>query len=202
MIDTVEFSRIYLAIFYSGVAVFYTARIIFVKRAAANEVVFPGTSFCVTWWNHLAFRFFRVAIWWVCLLRLFYPSVDVYLGMINFLVRPPIILSGITLLSLGFISTAAIHFKLGDEWRSGIDPNGPKKIVTQGLYRYSRNPMFVFVALAQLGFFLALPSVFSLICLVIGLYTLDSQAKAEEKHLASVFPEDYAQYTNKVRRWI
>lgn len=202
MRDIIEFSRIYLAVFYTFVAAFYTIRIIYIKRTISHEVVFPGASFCTTWWNHLAFRFFRVAIWWVCVIRLFIPRVDGYLGIITFLQSTEVIISGLALLTLGFISTATIHFFMGDEWRSGIDPNGPKKIVTQGLYRYSRNPMFVFVALAQLGFFLALPSVFSLICLVIGLYTLDSQAKAEEKHLASVFPEDYAQYTNKVRRWI
>ena len=62
--------------------------------------------------------------------------------------------------------------------------------------------MFLGVAFAQLGFFLALPSVFSLLCLVIGLAALYSQTIQEEKHLEQTFSDDYLAYKNRVRRWI
>lgn len=202
MSGIIEFTRVYLAIFYTLVAAFYTTRIIRMKRATSKEVVFPGERYCKTWWNHTIFRIFRIAIWMVCLFRLFFPAVDNYLGMIGTLQYPFVILSGLALLTLGFISTATIHCRLGCAWRSGIDPSGPKEIITKGIYQFTRNPMFCCVATAQLGFFLALPSFFSLLCLLLGLYTLDSQAKAEEKHLLQLFPAEYAQYSNKVRRWL
>lgn len=172
------------------------------KRATGQEVVFPGQPWCNEWWNHLAFRFFRITIWLVCVTRLFYPGLDDYLGMFNGMQAPAFIISGLVLLTLGFLLTITTHFQMRFQWRSGIDPTGPKKIITTGLYQYSRNPMFCFVATAQLGFFMALPSFFSLLCLVIGLYTLNSQAKAEEKHLTRTFPTLYPQYTSQVRRWL
>jgi len=51
-------------------------------------------------------------------------------------------------------------------------------------------------------FFLDLPSLFSAVCLVVGLYTLHSQALAEENHLARAFPEGYRHYRGQVRRWL
>lgn len=202
VLEITEFTRIYLAIFYSVVAVFYTTRIILIKRSNSREIIFTGKRFCSTWWNHITFRFFRVTIWLVCVLRLIFPEVDNYLGILEKLQKTEVIFTGIVLLTLGFISTIMIHFKLGKQWRSGIDPNGPSNLVSNGWYRYSRNPMFVCVVIAQLGFFLAIPSIFSLVCLIIGLYTLNSQALAEEKHLSSQYPKEYKDYSSRVRRWI
>ncbi|WP_237444435.1 methyltransferase family protein [Sinobacterium norvegicum] len=202
VLEITEFTRIYLAIFYSAVAAFYTVRIILMKRSNAGEIIFPGKRFCSTWWNHISFRFFRATIWLVCLCRLFLPAVDNYLGIVESLQMKAVILTGIVLLTLGFISTIMIHYKLGKQWRSGIDPNGPSELVSNGWYRYSRNPMFVCVAIAQFGFFLAMPSLFSLVCLMIGLYTLNSQALAEEKHLFILYPREYKDYCSHVRRWI
>lgn len=200
--DIIEFTRLYLAGFYSFVAIFYTIRIVLMKKSTNNELIFPGERFCATWWNHTAFRFFRAAIWMVCCFRFFLPSIDNYLGMMLTLQSTPIILTGNVLLSVGFLFTIFIHCKLGSKWRSGIDPNGPQSLIVHSFYRYSRNPMFLSVTISQIGFFLALPSVFSCVCLVIGLYTLHRQILAEEAHLALAFPDEYTLYCSNVRRWI
>ena len=198
----VEFTRVYLAVFYTCVAAFYAVRITAKKRLGLPEVVFPGERFCSTWWNHMLFRAFRFSIWMVCLFRLFFPGRDGYLGFCVYLNVWPVVLAGDILLAAGFLLTVYIHFSLGGEWRSGIDPEGPKTLKTDGLYRFSRNPMFLGVAIAQFGFLLAMPSVFSSVCLAVGLYTLHSQAMAEEAHLSQLFPNEYRQYRERVRRWL
>src|SRR5210317_605122 len=154
----IEFTRVYLAVFYSGVAAFYTIRIMAKKRAGLREVVIPGATFGPTWWNHMLFRTFRVTIWMVCLLRWIFPDLDDYLGMLDFLNLWPVLLAGNILLTAGFLFTVAIHFSLGRHWRSGIDPGAPGRLRTDGYYGFSRNPMFLGIATAQLGFLLALPS--------------------------------------------
>jgi len=198
----VEFTRIYLALFYTCVATFYAIRITAKKRAGSHEVVFPGEPFSSTWWNHMLFRVFRLTIWMVCLFRLFFPSVDNYLGFFVYLNVWPIVLAGDILLTAGLFFTLAVHFSLGNQWRSGIDPGVPRQLRTEGIYRFSRNPMFLGVATAQVGFFLAMPSVFSGICLIVGLYTLYSQTMAEEAHLLKLFPQEYRHYMSQVRRWL
>lgn len=196
-----DYIRVYLAVFFTAVAGFYTLRILFIKSHANQEIIFPGRRFCATWWNHIAFRFFRVAIWMVCLLRWPFPEIDDYLGVIQLLSVWPIMLLGCVMLTLGFLLAISVHVYHGDAWRSGIDPKGPSQLKTSGVYLYSRNPMFSGVALAQAGFFLALPSFFTATCLVIGWYTLYSQILAEEKHLLQVFPDQYPDYKGQVRRW-
>ena len=198
----VEFTRIYLAVFYSGVAAFYALRITAKKRADSSKLVFPGGRYSSTWWNHMLFRGFRFIIWMVCLFRWPFPVVDNYLGLFTALNTWPVVLAGNILLTLGFLFAVAVHFALGRQWRSGIDPQGPGALRVAGFYRYSRNPMFGGVAVAQVGFLFALPSVFSAVCLVIGLYALRRQVLAEEGHLAKRFPEEYARYRNRVRRWL
>ncbi|WP_199611555.1 methyltransferase family protein [Flocculibacter collagenilyticus] len=200
--ELVEFTRLYLAVFYSFVAAFYTVRIVVLKRRIKRELVFPGSRFCATWWNHLSFRIFRATIWMVCVVRFFFPTIDDYLGVIADLHNDYAMLAGLILLTSGFVFTIAVHLSLGSEWRSGIDPNGPNVLISNGFYSYSRNPMFFGVAVSQLGFFLALPSIFSLVCLIVGLFTLHRQTLAEEQYLSARFRGEYHSYTLKVRRWI
>lgn len=123
MQDITEFTRIFLALFFSFVATFYVVRIIVVKSAIASEVVFVGEKYTKEWCNQLTFRLFRTCICCVCLLRLAYPTIDSYLGMITSLVSPIFQFLGMLLLGLGlgFTATSVIHFKLGELWRSGID---------------------------------------------------------------------------------
>lgn len=150
----------------------------------------------------MLFRAFRFTIWMACVLRFFFPGLDSYLGIFVALNRWPIVLAGDILLTAGFLFTVATHFSMGNQWRSGIDPAGPDRLITDGFYRFSRNPMFLGVATAQVGFLLALPSVFSAVCLLVGLYALRSQALAEEAHLANAFPGPYRHYRDHVRRWL
>ena len=198
----IEFTRYYLAIFYSGVALFYTVRIVSSQRRQRCSLVYSGKLGSAHWWNHLTFRMFRVLIWWVCLARALYPTTDDYLGILPTISVFPVIAIGVLLLSAGFFFTIAVHFSLGAQWRSGIDPRGPVSLKTDGLYRFSRNPMYLGVATAQVGFFLALPSVFSAVCLVIGMTALHRQTAEEEAHLLSRFADEYPRYRQSVRRWL
>lgn len=198
----IEFTRVYLALFYTFVAGFYTFRIIYKNRTTPSGVIFPGEKYCSSWWNHAAFKFFRAAIWLVCVVRVFMPSADNYLGMFTAFNGWPGVMFGNILLTAGFALSMLVHFNMASLWRSGIDPNGPEQLKTTGLYSYSRNPMYVGVAAAQIGFFLALPCVFSLVCLLIGLYALYRQITVEETHLAERFNNDYFKYKRNVPRWL
>ena len=196
-----EFTKYFLAAFYTFVALFYATRMTLKKRAGQNQVVYTGKPLSVPWWNYTLFRFFRVAIWAVCVFRCFLPGIDSAIGYFNGLSFWPILLSGNVLIISSFIFVVKVHMDCKEHWRSGIDPNGPSKLITDGYYEYSRNPMFLGIGIAQVGFFLCLPSVFSFICLVIGWFTLYGQTIAEEKHLEEKFAADYWAYARNVPRW-
>jgi protein-S-isoprenylcysteine O-methyltransferase Ste14 len=201
-VSLIEFTRVYLAAFFTFVAGFYTFRIIYKNRNTPSGVIFVGKKYCANWWNHLVFRIFRVVIWGVCVMRVFIPAIDHYLAVFTPLNTWPTVILGNILLTAGFIVVMLVHFNLATLWRSGVDPQGPNELKVNGFYKYSRNPMYLGVAAAQLGFFLALPSGFSLLCLAVGLTALYRQVLVEETHLAATFKQHYTQYQQRVPRWL
>lgn len=81
--------------------------------------------------------------------------------------------------------------------------DAPKKLVVRGLYRHSRNPMYVGVLCIILGWLVMFQSlvlaahalaVFTLFQLFITLY--------EEPHLRRVFGAEYENYCRKAGRWL
>ena len=192
----------YLALFYTFVAAFYTVRIITLKRSSGTERVFHGAAGSANWWHHKIFGIFRVTIWMVCVWRVFYPSLDQYLGLLPWHDNAWVVLIGDVCLTVGFAWAILSHFSLGNAWTSGVDKGINHQLVTHGVYRLSRNPIYVGVLVSQFGFFLALPSIFSLICLLIGVSTIVRQTAIEESHLFALHKEAYQDYTSRVRRWL
>jgi protein-S-isoprenylcysteine O-methyltransferase Ste14 len=77
------------------------------------------------------------------------------------------------------------------------------KIVTDGAYRFSRNPLYLSLLLLLFGVAILLSSLW-LFCTVPILYTLFlfKAVKPEESYLSQKFGEEYLNYSAKVRRWI
>lgn len=154
------------------------------------------------WLGHLAFRFSRVLIWGVCIARLVWPELDKLLVVFSPLMIPQVVLPGIIMMLCGFALTLTGHFTLGVDWTSGVNPDGPQSLTCKGVYGVSRNPMFLGVLITQAGFVLALPSGFTLLCLVIGYAAVLNQVKLEERYLKQRFGQVYLKYLQKVPRWL
>lgn len=81
--------------------------------------------------------------------------------------------------------------------------DAPKRLVTSGVYRYSRNPIYVAVLMATAGW----TSLFEAPVLLIygvalfALYAFFVQ-RHEEPHLAKEFGEEYTAYTASTGRWL
>lgn len=90
--------------------------------------------------------------------------------------------------------------------RTSVNPMEPRRasvIVASGVFRLSRNPMYVGMALALLGlafWYATLPG-FVLVP-VFCVYMTAFQIKPEERVLLAQFDEDFSAYMAKVRRWI
>lgn len=87
-----------------------------------------------------------------------------------------------------------------------VDPFHPEEasqLIIGGIFSYSRNPMYVSLALVLIGWAIWLGSMYNL-ALLAGFvaYITIFQIKPEEKVLKSLFGEAYEQYCSSVRRWI
>ncbi|GAB5452851.1 MAG: isoprenylcysteine carboxylmethyltransferase family protein [Halioglobus sp.] len=76
-------------------------------------------------------------------------------------------------------------------------------LVTTGVYRFTRNPMYLGMALVLLGCALTVGAATAV--LVPPLFMVIIQYRfilPEEQMLRELFPEDFPQYCARVRRWI
>lgn len=79
----------------------------------------------------------------------------------------------------------------------------PQKLVTVGLYRWSRNPMYVAVALVLFGWAVWYASAL-LVTYALGVLAAFHLRVVfhEEPRLAAGFGEDWVCYRQRVRRWL
>ena len=201
--QTLEVARWFLALFFPGVAAFYILRLTARRRQLGHSAVSHGGPGTRPWWIAKTFVFFRSAITLAMLARAFWPSLDAYLLACPFLMTPAVVYGGLALLVVGFAAVIALHFWMGAAWRSGLaaDEDLPG-LVTNGPFAWTRNPMFLAIQAAQVGFFLAFPSGFTFVCLIVGVAMLHLQARLEEAHLQALHGQAYRDYCRRVPRWI
>lgn len=107
------------------------------------------------------------------------------------------------LLGLAISLLGVVNFKRA---RTTVDPRRPAEattLVTSGLYRYSRNPMYLGVLLVLIGWALFLGNLVSVLFIVgFALFINRYQILPEERLLQEKFGADFMAYKARVRRWI
>lgn len=85
-----------------------------------------------------------------------------------------------------------------------VDPTrSPDLLVTDGLYRLSRNPMYLGMLLVLVGFALWRDSWLALLCpLAFFLYMNQVVIPREERMVESRFAEQFQAYRQRTRRWL
>lgn len=85
-----------------------------------------------------------------------------------------------------------------------FDPTGSAAaLATQGVYSWSRNPLYLAALIAFLGLGLALRSTWLLVAVpAVAVALLELAIRPEEAYLERRFGEHYRRYKARVRRWI
>ena len=90
--------------------------------------------------------------------------------------------------------------------KTTIDPIKFKKVnklVTSGIYKYSRNPMYLGLLMIVISTSIFYLNIFSMITPILFYYWINSfQIKREEIFLSEKFGKEYLFYKTETRRWI
>ena len=114
-------------------------------------------------------------------------------------------LAAIAAASLGAIFCVAglLEFRRARTTVNPLKPAASSSLVTRGVYRLSRNPMYLGFALMLLGWAVFLGNTLSLLVLAGFIYYLNRfQIMPEERALGRIFGPEFEAYCGKVRRWI
>jgi len=109
----------------------------------------------------------------------------------------------IALIGVGFSVAGVIAFRRA---KTTLNPNKPadaSSLVTGGIYRVTRNPMYVGVLIVLVSWAGFLDAPWTLIApAVFFAYISRYQITPEEKILSSIFGDAYSKYKANVRRWL
>lgn len=118
---------------------------------------------------------------------------------------PAKLITGVLLILVGAVVAVAgvLEFHLAN---TTVDPRDPKKsevLVVTGIYKTSRNPMYLGFVVILLGWLVILANVASILLLPVFVFYLHRfQIKPEERFLSQKFGAEFDQYCSSVRRWI
>jgi protein-S-isoprenylcysteine O-methyltransferase Ste14 len=107
---------------------------------------------------------------------------------------------------VGGLAVSASGFFQFRRARTTVDPRRPSAssaLVRAGIYRFTRNPMYVGLGLVLLGWAISLANALAFLLLpAYVLYMSRFQIGPEERALQETFGDEYSDYRTRVRRWL
>ena len=185
---------------YFIVAFFWRSYVVW-KKTGVNPVVFKGSDNAHDFVGRVFKALFALIVA-IVVVYTFVPSAYRFVMPIYALERAAVQLTGCVLLLVSFVWTVVSQAQMGNSWRIGIDNEHATALVHAGVFRISRNPIFLGMMVTLLGLFLVIPSAATLFTLLLGVILIGIQVRLEEEYLARTHGDKYTEYRRNVRRWI
>ena len=114
-----------------------------------------------------------------------------------------ILVVGLAALGLTAMIAGVVEFRRANTTVNPHVPNNSAHVVTSGIYRITRNPMYLGMLLVLIAWTVHVSNVTALVFPVLFvLYITRLQIRPEERVLAAKFGEPYRAYLKAVRRWL
>lgn len=117
---------------------------------------------------------------------------------LRFVIAPLLACIGISIAISGILS-----FRRAATTVNPLTPEKATSLVIVGVYKFTRNPMYLGLLFILIAWFVLLSNLYSAFMLIVFvLYLTEFQIKPEEKALTVLFGDEYVAYKKSVRRWI
>ena len=114
------------------------------------------------------------------------------------------ILGSVVIISgLIVIASAVVLFKKNKTTVTPLNPSRSTKLVTGGIYKYSRNPMYLGLSFLLSGVSIIINPIGGFVFIpLFMLYLNFFQIIPEENAMTDLFEKEFLEYKKSVRRWI
>lgn len=109
---------------------------------------------------------------------------------------------GVAIVITSLVLLVWAQLDLGASWRIGIERGARPGLVTNGFYRYARNPIFGFMLVGVAGFGVLVPTWPSVIAFVGSWAAVRLQVAEEEAWLGETYRGEYRAYARRVGRFV
>ena len=168
------------------------------RRTGINPIVWPNddsTEGYVARAMHVATAALLIG------LALHGAGFSMRLGLLPWAGSVPLYWAGVALFAIALAGVLVAQLQMGASWRVGIDHARATALVEHGLFRWSRNPIFLGTRLALLAALLLVPTAITLTATVALELSIQLQVRLEEQHLLRLHGDVYRDYCARVRRW-
>ncbi|WP_228448000.1 MULTISPECIES: methyltransferase family protein [unclassified Chryseobacterium] len=171
------------------------------RKIGKNPNVLPDddSAYALVGWY---FKLILIALFIYTILFLLFPETIKSAYEVSVLKSNAFQYIGIGLMTVSFIWVIVAQLHMKDSLRIGIDRDLKTKLITNGVFSFSRNPIFLGMVVSLIGFFLLLPTVISLIFLIVGSILIQIQIRLEEAHLLQQHGQIYQTYKKRVGRML
>jgi len=104
--------------------------------------------------------------------------------------------------SIFLVMMTVARMNLGKSWRVGLDHETTDPLVTEGLYKFVRNPYFAFLLGFQFALILVVPNAVTIYSFLQSAILLGLQVRQEELFLEQKYGEVYRVYKERVGRFL
>jgi len=112
--------------------------------------------------------------------------------------------------ALAFVAASAVFglggvaaFRKAGTTVNPLDPGRSTHLVVRGVYRYSRNPMYVALLLLLFAWGIRLSNPYAMLTAWLFIPWMNRfQVIPEERAMLRLFGQDFVRYAQRVRRWI
>lgn len=111
-------------------------------------------------------------------------------------------IAGTILIGIGLIFSTIASLNLGHSWRIGVNSIEKTELITNGMYKLSRNPYFLFYDIVLIGLSLSSQAILVIVFSVTTIILFHILILKEEKYLINVHGDDYKKYKNQTRRYL
>ena len=138
------------------------------------------------------------------LLHSLHSSYDIFPQAINvaFLRIGPVRIVGLILAGAGLLTFMLAFLSFGNSWRIGIDRKRPGTLVTEGIFRLTRNPIYLAFDLMFIGVFLVNGTWFFMVFGFLAVIACHFQILREEEFLRRQYGDEFEAYRNRTARYL
>lgn len=130
----------------------------------------------------------------------FSEKIHSYLVPISYLQTKKLTIIGLALIHIALVWISIAQYQMSNSWRIGIDEENKTKLVTDGVFSISRNPIFLGMIISVLGLFLILPNTLTFFLTITTYIVIQIQIRLEEEFLQKQHAQDYVNYKLKTKR--
>jgi protein-S-isoprenylcysteine O-methyltransferase Ste14 len=147
----------------------------------------------VRWWT--SGLFVALAAWAILV-----PTVGVA-PLHTWTAHPALAWVGIAFVIIGFALVIAAQANMGSSWRIGID-NAPTTLVTTGLFRWVRHPIYTGILAVVVGIAGLTPSPWTICGALLAYVLIAMQSRLEEAHLHTQHGAAYLEWASVAGRFV